>query len=267
MTNSLSISNSIPAISEKNNCENDNLFNYSIQFYNKNSNIKKLTDTEQSILAAYYLQSLYGEYDESKLTPIGFFNFTGKERRYHWQQIKDISIEDARKKFCSLLQNQFKEYDSYFKSVKKTQESTEKSINISLPKLSYSSEIEEFKKLCIKPPLNVPAGNIRNIKYSTIGNSYIIFIILDGIIHWIIITDDYDIGMRIMFEMNFEETEHPKQISVELLKPQRCSTHKMAHIGYHHYSCSGFYNIILDNTFSFLRSKTVYLKVNFTSQC
>ncbi|KAF1744002.1 hypothetical protein MXB_5251, partial [Myxobolus squamalis] len=141
----------------------------------------------------------HGKYDESKISPIGFFNFVGKERRSLWQQIQTLSSSDAQKNFCQLLKKHFLEYDSFITS----------------------------------------------------------FV---GTVYWSIVTDHYDIGFRVFFDVNFEDSqEKSKKLSVEIIKSQRCNTHQLVHLGQHHYSSNGAYNFILDNSYSYLRAKTVYL--------
>lgn len=86
-------------------------------------------------------------------------------------------------------------------------------------------------------------------------------------LYWEFATQDYDIGFGASFESQESPAENSEDITCHreaILPILRRSSHEKVITGSHSYPHSGTYLLFFDNSYSLLRSKTVYYRVFYT---
>ncbi|XP_072030535.1 Golgi resident protein GCP60-like isoform X2 [Amphiura filiformis] len=105
----------------------DDLYKLSLKFYKeKEGKAIHLSYQDKLLLVAYVKQVTQGKYDPGNSPPLGYLDVVGNDRRKVWQDLGELSKEDAMLKFCNHLDKKCVQLKPYIEAHRREKEEQER---------------------------------------------------------------------------------------------------------------------------------------------
>lgn len=95
------------------------LYKISLEFYKKEKDGLAFSYQDKIQLVALFKQISCGQYSESKLPEIGYFDVIGNDRRKAWEALGGISTDIAKERFCDILETTTQTYVPFVEARKR----------------------------------------------------------------------------------------------------------------------------------------------------
>ncbi|XP_065661530.1 Golgi resident protein GCP60 isoform X2 [Hydra vulgaris] len=97
----------------------NDLYKLSLLFYKKDADTLLIPYADKVQLVALWKQVTCGKFDESKSPDIGYFDVIGNDRKKAWEGLGDLSVDDAKKSFISILESKTANFTPFIEMKKR----------------------------------------------------------------------------------------------------------------------------------------------------